>query len=255
MPGDKNHLLGPDGEEALASTMRLRPLLAFDFDGTLAPIVPRPGAARISVALARRLDMLSRLLPVAVITGRSVDDVAPRLGFRPQFVIGNHGAEDPAMTASDAGAELESLRSHLRSRAEGLKAAGVEVEDKTYSIALHYRLASDRPKALDTIRSVLSETRGNTKAFGGKCVVNIVPENAPDKADAVENLVRRCASAGAIFVGDDVNDEAVFIRSQPTWLTVRVGRDDRGSQARYFLDNITEVGMMLQRMLDLAAST
>jgi len=255
MPGDKHHLFGPDGEEALAYAMCLRPLLAFDFDGTLAPIVPRPHAARISVALARRLDMLSRLLPVAVVTGRSVGDVAPRLGFRPQFVIGNHGAEDPAMTASDAGKELEPLRSHLRSRAKMLRAARVEVEDKLYSIALHYRLAADRPKALNTINSVLSETLGNTKAFGGKCVVNIVPENAPDKADAVESLVRRSGSASAIFVGDDVNDETVFIRSQPNWLTVRVGRDDRGSRARYFLDNITEVGMMLQRMLELAAST
>lgn len=122
------------------------------------------------------------------------------------------------------------------------------------TIALHYRLSANRPKALNTIRSVLSEAQGDTKVFGGKCVVNIVPVDAPDKADAVDGLVRRSGSAGAIFVGDDVNDETVFIRSQPHWLTIRVGRDNRGSRAKYFLDNITEVGMMLQRMLDLAAS-
>lgn len=253
-PRDKHHLLGPVGEEALAAAMRLQPLLAFDFDGTLAPIVSRPGAARVSVALARRLDMLSRLLPVAVITGRRVDDVAPRLGFKPHFVIGNHGAEDPATRASGAGGALEPLRAQLRSRAQSLRAAGVDVEDKRYSIAFHYRLAGDRAKALDTIDSVLRGTRDKTRVFGGKCVVNVVPDNEPDKADALESLVRRCDSAGAIFVGDDVNDEVVFVRSQPNWLTVRVGRDDAGSQARYFLDSITEVGMMLHRMLALASS-
>jgi trehalose 6-phosphate phosphatase len=97
-------------------------------------------------------------------------------------------------------------------------------------------------------------TRDTTRVFGGKCVVNVVPDNEPDKADAVERLVRRCDSAGAIFVGDDVNDEVVFVRSQPNWLTVRVGRDDAGSQAWYFLDGITEVGMMPHRMLALASS-
>ncbi len=234
--------------------MRLQPLLVFDFDGTLAPIVPRPDAARVSVALARRLDMLSHDLPVAVVTGRTVLDVAPRLGFAPRFVIGNHGAEDPAVPARDAGRELDALRTHLRLHAASLKAAGVDVEDKRYTIAFHYRLAEDRPNALETINSVLRGAAANTKVFGGKCVVNVVPDNAPDKADAVEVLVRRCGSASVVFVGDDMNDEAVFIRAQPNWLTVRVGRDDAGSQALYFLDSITEVGMMLHRMLELAGA-
>lgn len=248
---DRLHLLGSKGEEALATAMRLRPLVAFDFDGTLAPIVSRRDAVRVSVVLARRLEMLSRVLPVAVITGRSVAEVAPRLGFKPLFLIGNHGAEDPD-TPSSSGGELEPLRTHLRRHGESLKKIGVEIEDKGYSIALHYRLAANRSEALRAIESMLAGSLESTKVFGGKCVVNVVANNAPDKADALEGLVRRCGSAIAIFVGDDVNDEVVFIRSPPQWLTVRVGRDDAGSQARYFLENISEVGMMLHRMVDLA---
>ena len=89
------HLFTTEGEIALQAVMRLRPLLAFDFDGTLAPIVARPDEARVAEAVSRGLAALARDLPVAIITGRSVADVRPRLGFAPHYVIGNHGAEDP----------------------------------------------------------------------------------------------------------------------------------------------------------------
>ena len=99
--------------------MRLRPLLALDFDGTQSPIVTRPDNARVSAALARRLERLSRRLPVAVVTGRRVDDVATRLRFHPGFIVGNHGAEDPSIPASpEMGAILDPLRERLRARAQ-----------------------------------------------------------------------------------------------------------------------------------------
>lgn len=249
-PRDNRHLLSPDGEAALAEVIRRQPLLAFDFDGTLAPIVSRPHAARISVAVRRRLALLSALLPVAVITGRMVSDVVPRLGFQPRFVIGNHGAEDPGAIPEIAIPELDPLRARVRLHAQALHAAGVEVEDKGYSMAFHYRLASDRPAALDMITSVVRDPQNGIRIFGGKCVVNVAPENAPNKADALETLVRRCGAQRAIFVGDDVNDEVVFARAPPEWLTVRVGRDDPATRARYLLDSVAEVGMMLHRMLD-----
>jgi trehalose 6-phosphate phosphatase len=243
------NLLSMKGQAMLEETMRLRPLLAFDFDGTLAPIVPRPADAHVSVALARRLEQLSRLLPVAVITGRGVDDVAPRLGFEPQFIIGNHGAEDEALTHPGGDDALAALRLRLRAHDASLRAAGVVVEDKRYSVALHYRLAYDRNEALGLISAVLDGAQEKTRVFGGKCVINVVPDDAPDKGEAFASLVARCGTATAVFVGDDVNDEAVFVRSQPHWLTIRVGRDDPGSRARYFLDGPAEVGILLHRML------
>lgn len=248
------NLLSLKGEAALATVMESRPLLAFDFDGTLAPIVSRPHDAHVSVAVARPLELLSRVLPVAIITGRQVADVVPRLGFEPGFIIGNHGAEDPegAPAQTDAGAALDPLRQRLLSDGAALRAAGVDVEDKGFSIALHYRLAGDRARAVDVIAAAVQGAEAGTRVFGGKCVVNVVADDAPDKADAVERLVERCGAASAVFVGDDVNDEPVFIRAQPHWLTVRVGRDDPASQARYFVDGTPEVGIMLQRMLALA---
>ena len=88
------HLFSPKGEAALAALLRLQPLMAFDFDGTLAPIVAHPTDARIPPAVLTRLRALAQRLPVAIVTGRSVADVRARLGFEPHFVIGNHGVHE-----------------------------------------------------------------------------------------------------------------------------------------------------------------
>ena len=78
-------------------------------------------------------------------------------------------------------------------------------------------------------------------------VVNVAASAAPDKAHAVISLVHRAGVRAAVFVGDDLNDEPVFASAQPTWLTVRVGRDDPQSRALYFLDHFGEVAGMLDR--------
>src|SRR5215831_7843340 len=85
------HLFQRAGRAALVTTLAGRPLLAFDFDGTIAPMNARPEESRVADAVADLLARLASQRPVAVITGRSVDDVRPRLGFTPQYIVGNHG--------------------------------------------------------------------------------------------------------------------------------------------------------------------
>ncbi len=245
-------LFSPEGDAALAATLALRPLLAFDFDGTLAPIVARPQDARVPLPTARRLDRLAALLPVAIVSGRSIDDVRGRLSFEPSFVIGSHGAEDPlAPPDPDAPARLDRFRALLRARSGELEAAGIVVEDKQHSLALHYRLARDRERARTLIDDVVGGFGGELDSFGGKMVMNIVAAGARNKADAVAGLVARCAVRAAVFLGDDVNDEPVFARAEPDWLTVKVGRDDPNSQARFFIDGTGEIAQLLDRMLAL----
>jgi trehalose 6-phosphate phosphatase len=245
-------LFGHDGEQALRALVTREPLFAFDFDGTLAPIVSRPDDARVSAAVARPLALLAARAAVAVVTGRAVADVRPRLGFEPAFVVGNHGAEDIGHAPSpDDAALLEAWRRRLDIALPELAAAGVTVEDKVYSLALHYRLARDRAAALAAIESVLAGLDPRLRTFGGKCVVNIVAASAPDKADAMFELVGRARRGSALFVGDDVNDEVVFERAPPHWVTVRVGLDERGSAARYFVDGPASLAPLLQRLLAL----
>ena len=245
------HLFLGEGRAALVDAMRRQPLLAFDFDGTLAPIVPRPNEARVTAVVSDRLARLAELRAVAIITGRSVEDVAPRLGFKPQYIVGNHGAEDPTDGKSLDTRALDAFRQHLADNAAHVARAGVEVEDKGYSVALHYRLARDRAAAQQCIEWLVRDLDPGLHFFGGKCIANVVVAGAPDKADAVTSLVARSGADAAVFVGDDVNDEAVFARAEPTWLTVRIGRDDPLSKADFFLDSYAEVATLLQLMLDL----
>ncbi len=249
------HLFSTEGEIALARTLRQRPLLAFDFDGTLARIVARPNDAHLSEGVSARLAALARLLPVAIVTGRSVDDVRARLGFEPQFIVGNHGAEGVSElgAAHEPFEALARFRLRLRDLSPALSAAGVTVEDKRHSMALHYRLSRTREQALEVITGLLADHDEALRVFGGKFVVNVVPQGAPDKADAVRELVRRCGVSCALFAGDDVNDEPVFAVAAAGWLTIRVGRDDPRSKAHYFLDSPAEIAVLLERMVSLLA--
>ena len=250
-----NHLFTPEGEQALQAVMRLRPLLAFDFDGTLAPIVARPDEARVPEPVSSGLAELARDLPVAIITGRSVADVRPRLGFEPRYVIGNHGAEDPLEPRPAPRSDvLDPLRRRIAAHASALAAAGVSVEDKRFSLALHYRLAPDAGAALVCIEALLQGMEPTLRRFGGKCVVNVLAADLPDKGDALAALLQRTGAAAAVFAGDDVNDEAVFVRAEPPSLTIRIGADDPHSRAMYFLDSDGQLALVLQRMLALRAA-
>ncbi|HEX2012617.1 MAG TPA: trehalose-phosphatase [Roseateles sp.] len=240
------YLFSPAGERALLQLMRQRVLLAFDFDGTLAPIVARPDDAHAPIAVQRRLADLARQCPVAVITGRSVADARPRLGFEPTYLIGNHGAEGLAWRSD--GLALGQLREQLLQQAPALQAAGVQLEDKGLSLALHYRLARDRNAAQGLIAELLDGLPSELVSFGGKCVVNVVQRAAPDKGVAVETLLHHSGCTTVLFVGDDVNDEAVFERARPDWLTVRIGPEPGGSQAMFFLASHAEMAALLEKI-------
>jgi len=243
------HLLGPDGLVALRALMSNAPLIAFDFDGTLAPIVAHPRAARVPTAVGRRLQRLALRWPVAIITGRAVADVRPRLGFEPLCIIGCHGAEAPDDDRpADYQASLDAVRRRLDQVGRELSAAGVIVEDKAATIALHFRLAPDRAAAERLIGEVLAEAGPGLHVFGGKLVVNVVSASAPNKAQALHGLARRQGAQAVFFAGDDVNDEPVFEAAEPLWLTVKVGRG--ASQARFYIDNPAEMPLVLDRMLD-----
>jgi trehalose 6-phosphate phosphatase len=250
------HLFSPDGEAALLAIMKKAPLLAFDFDGTLAPIVVRPEDARVPMPVSHRLKTLEERLPLAVISGRRVNDVLGRLGFRAAHVIGNHGAEDP-MSPAAPGMErmLDALRLRLRADRTFLAKEGIYVEDKGLSMALHYRLAKDRNRAALMICTLLDDFSANLNVFGGKMVVNVLPRGADDKGQALLKLMDRAKRDAVIYVGDDVNDEPAFACAAPRGLSVRIGRDHAGSKAQFFLDATADVPMMLDMMVQILRET
>lgn len=239
-------LLADQNRGILAEYACSRVLLAFDFDGTLAPIVELPDAAQMRESTRERLLSVARRYPCAVISGRSLADLQRRLEGLPLVaMVGNHGLE-PDFATSDYARVVSTYVPVLRERLG--HEAGVVVEDKRYSIAIHYRRSRAKREALITIRAITTELCGVFRLIGGKQVVNLVPLGAPHKGIAFERVRDESGSERAIYVGDDQTDEDVFALDQPErLLSVRI-RLSKTTRARYYLQAQGEIDRLLDQL-------
>jgi trehalose 6-phosphate phosphatase len=224
-------------------------LLAFDFDGTLAPIVANRHQAAMRTRTARLFSTVCERYPSAVISGRAKADVARRLsGAKVRYLIGNHGLE-PGTRLGTFERQVVQAHPALETALEGV--AGIDIENKRYSLAVHYRRAREKPKAREAIRRAVAGLPVPMRVIPGKLVINVVPEAAPSKGDALVALRDRTEADIAMYVGDDVTDEDVFRLDQPGRLfTVRVGRS-RTSAARYYLRQQQEIDTLLAHLVAL----
>jgi len=243
------HLLSRENAEVLAQLAWSRVLLGFDFDGTLAPIVGERDEAQMRMRTAELFAKVCWLYPCAVISGRGQGDVSSRLGRAPvKYVMGNHGLE-PGASLEDFELEVARARAHLETSLIGW--AGVDVEDKRYSLAVHYRKSRQKRLVRSAIYEAVSCLPEPMRLVAGKLVVNVLPVGAPNKGDALLGLRTTEQADTALYVGDDVTDEDVFELDQPgRLLTVRVG-ESRSSAANYFLRDQREVDRLLARLVAL----
>jgi len=222
-------------------------LLAFDYDGTLAPIVTDPRRARMRARSRDLLLGLTRHFPVVVISGRAQSDLVKKLrGSGVSEMIGNHGME-PRHASSRYIVEVERWLPLIRAAVAAF--TGVVVEDKGYSVAIHYRLSRKKKAVRATIFKVASAL-GDVRVIGGKQVVNILPHGAPHKGIALERARDRLHCDTAIYVGDDETDEDVFALDQPgRLLSIRVGKK-RESAAMYYLVNQGAIDDFLAALIE-----
>ena len=239
----------PQGRAALALLRPGQALLAFDFDGTLAPLVEHPDHAQVPARWLAWLRVLARRWPVAVLSGRGLADLQARLGFDPRFVVGNHGAETHDYTDHRGlAATLDPARRLLRQQAATLATLGVTVEDKGLSIALHYRRAANPHAARRALQRLLPHDAA-VRVEPGHQLLNLRPAAAPDKGDALLAAMAACGLTRALVVGDDRNDEAAFAKAPAGSVTVRVGpRGALPSAARFSLPTQAGVGRLLRHL-------
>lgn len=222
-------------------------LLAFDYDGTLAPIVTDPEKAKMRTKSRELLSELTKLYPVIAISGRAQSDVLRKLrGAGLREIIGNHGME-PWHASSRYIPEVERWLPLLHAAVAPLK--GVVMEDKGYSVAVHYRLSREKKQARAAILRVAAQL-GDVRVVGGKQVVNILPNGAPHKGVALERARERLHCDTAVYVGDDDTDEDVFALDQPgRLLSIRVGKK-RESSAAYYLVNQRAIDDLLATLVE-----
>ena len=227
-------------------------LIAFDFDGTLAPLARDPRAAQVRKSTLRLLTRLAERFPTVVISGRPRADVLARLNGVPvRAVIGNHGLE-PSPDAPRYHGLVKKWLPQLREALHPVQ--GLELENKLYSISIHYRRARGRAAARAAIGQAVQALGSEARIVDGKLVVNVLPADAPNKGSALLDLRAAIQAKHAVFVGDDMTDEDVFGAAQTAQLLgIRVGRASESS-ASHYLAKQADIDHLLKRLLELSAN-
>jgi trehalose 6-phosphate phosphatase len=231
--------------------------ILLDIDGTLLDLMPTPREVWVPPGLTKTLNRLFARTngALAMVSGRSLNEID--LIFAPeQFpAVGGHGAEmriDP--DSESVAAHAPPLDKELKRRLAAIAhlSPGILLEDKGYSLALHYRLAPHAEKAIYAAVSLIRADLPNApiEVLPGKCVCEI-KHSGFTKATGVRELMTREPFRGRrpLFIGDDVTDETVFgIMPDYDGLAFSVGRRAKGVAGHF--DTPSDVREFLAHLLD-----
>lgn len=255
--------------DAAAELARLRQqagrlLLALDFDGTLAPIVPRPEDAAMLDSARPVLERLGRRddTVIAVVSGRGLEDVRGRVGADSIFYAGNHGYEIEGPGLSHRLPEAERMRPELAAIAAVLRQAlapldGAQVEDKGVTLSVHYRRLTEPAAEQRVLDAVADATRGvdGLRLTHGKKVVEVRPALDWHKGRAIEFLLDALFPGRApavAFVGDDVTDEDGFraVRRRGGMAILVSDDPERKTDATVRIDSPQALVRLLEHLTD-----
>ncbi len=269
----------------VAARLDGKPLaVMLDVDGTLAPIARRPEEAVVPVETRRVVAALAALpeVRVALVSGRAAADARRMVGVANVWVIGNHGFE---VVSPDGGEleqpELEPWRSAIARAARRIAplvapVPGVILEDKGWTLSIHYRLADPKvvPRLVESVERAAAPL--GLRASRGKMVVEVRPDVRVDKGTAVLRLAAELgalsrhdsgvladvddedaangASGAAVFIGDDQTDEDAFraLRSRsPRSVTIRVTHGEAiATAAEFSVEDPAGVRTFLEWLLE-----
>lgn len=249
-----------DARQWLEQTESVDDLVVFlDFDGTLAPIVDRPAQARPVEGVVAIIEELATLVPVAIISGRGLDDVRRRLGAEGIYYAGSHGMEirhpdgrrhdDPELTRMLPG--LDRHEEWLRRIFAEVE--GVEIERKRFGIAVHYRRNPEaRSKVEQRVAEVVRRNPG-LKVGQGKMVREVQPNVELDKGTAlrfIRDQIDPDTSRRPLYIGDDKTDEDAFAALEDDGISILVGQATWETGADYRLSDPMEVRQFLRDLVE-----
>ena len=232
--------------------------LFLDYDGTLTPIVSRPELALCPSEVKRHLKKLRNLPKVhlAIISGRSLEDLRQKVGVSGIFYVGNHGLEiensegrHKKILSSVRTRELKRITRNLQNALKEIH--GILFEEKGPILSVHYRNVSQKfsVQISQVMEEELRQWRDRWKIASGKMVLEIQPKIDFNKGEAVREILKTLPSQGLlpIYLGDDQTDEDAFRVLKGQGISVFIGPGTLPSKADFFLRNPGEVQEFLFR--------
>jgi trehalose-phosphatase len=248
-----------DHLDDIAARMVRRPLAVFlDYDGTLTPIVRRPKEAALSSSMRETVRALAAKVPLAVLSGRDLEDLRQRVNIEEIVYAGSHGFDivGPRGLRKQVAPEflpiLEDAEKELKQKLRDI--ADARLERKRFSIAAHYREVPDEraPQVEQAVSEVAARHR-KLRKMAGKKVYELQPDVDWNKGKALLWLLEAMSSESRemlpIFIGDDLIDEDAFRAVKRCGVGIVVNEKPRATAARYTLTDPAEVEHFLRDIL------
>lgn len=236
-------------------------LLMFDYDGTLTPIADKPELAKLDKNIKNNLELLAPapFINICIITGRQISVLKQLSSIKSSYIsmYGLHGGEAQIKNKvinNLASIKTNNLNKFKLSLKEKLKNYdGIFIEDKKYTVSLHYRLST-----IDTALIAIELFKKEASLFDlekdfryqeGKKVIEILPKNF-SKSKAVAKHISKYPDYFPIFFGDDLTDISAFkeVKKQ-NGIAIGIGDLDFNN---YIDDQINndELALFIQEMTD-----
>lgn len=239
--------------------------LFLDYDGTLTPITERPESARLTDRMKELLREMTLIkdISLAIVSGRSLEQLKKIISIPGLLYVGNHGFEIEGPGIQHTHPDAVEAKGFMREIVDILETAfksipEVFIENKTLTLSAHYRQVSE--DETDRVRMIFLKAiqpfldRAQVVFTEGKKVLEVRPALGWNKGTAVTWLYGRGLAANPfrrmlpVYVGDDRTDESALNAIKDYGLGVKVSEIVPDSHARYFLRNPDEVHDFLIRL-------
>ncbi len=236
-----------------------KPVFFLDYDGTLTPIVSRPELAKVSKEMQDTVKKLSQKYQTVIVSGRMREDVEDLLGIEGLIYAGSHGFDikGPNTSMVEPQAEktiplISQITEILKKELEPLE--NVLIEEKKFSVAVHYRLAEDSvvPKIEELVNKLVKE-HDSLRILEGKKVFEILPAIDWNKGKALIWIMRALnigwEDSSVIYIGDDTTDEFAFRVLGSRGTGILVSEEEKNSWADFYLSSPKEVRELFEKVI------
>ncbi|MBU2530851.1 MAG: trehalose-phosphatase, partial [Elusimicrobia bacterium] len=231
-----------------------------DYDGTLTPIVDKPSMAVITPEMKSTLRALSEKFQVAIVSGRSREDVENLVGIKELLYVGNHGFDIKGQELELIMPEVQKFMPLIKKITEELysKLGNIEgciIEKKKFSAAVHYRLVSEEqfPLIKQEVDAILKQ-ESSLRLMKGKKVFELLPYLDWDKGKALMWVMKALNISwdthNVIYIGDDTTDENAFRILKTRGAGILVSQKPVASFADFFVTSTDEIKKLFEAIIN-----